>query len=201
MHAARFQEGDPRGGPPLHGAFGINLTSQGAVGHHRDLGKVAFGRHSGARIDEAMHGVAPAPPGNAAGADRPVRERDHRAVAEADVPAVAFRSGTVDPEVAAQVADPIVTELINKDVGQRSLDDSAKIERGRRSQRRRAGRLIQDQHLRQARQGQRIDEGRLGQTLAEWPVIAGGDERRQHGRIDQAVALFKRPERGFQHRK
>src|SRR5205823_1651908 len=27
------------------------------------------------------------------------------------------------------------------------------------------------------------------------------DERRQHGRIDQALALFKCPERGFQHRK
>ena len=51
------------------------------------------------------------------------------------MPAVAFGSGAADAQVAAQVADGILTELINKDVGQRPLDDSTKIERGRRGQR------------------------------------------------------------------
>ncbi len=83
-----------------------------------------------------MHGLAPAPPGHAAGADRSVCERNGRAVAQADVPAIAVGSGATDAQVSAQVADGILTELINKDVGQGPLDDPAKVERRRRSQRR-----------------------------------------------------------------
>src|SRR5947208_2850354 len=54
------------------------------------------------------------------------------------MPAIAFGSGAADAQVASQVADSILTELINKDVGQGALDDAAKVKCRRRSQGRRA---------------------------------------------------------------
>ena len=75
-----------------------------------------------------MHGVAPAPPADSAGADGALAERDERAVTEPDVPAVAVGTGAADSEVATQIADSIFTELINQKVGQRALRDAPKVQ-------------------------------------------------------------------------
>ena len=53
-----------------------------------DFRKVRLRRHPGARVDQVMHRVSPAPLADPAGADGTVAERDERAVAKPDVPAV-----------------------------------------------------------------------------------------------------------------
>src|SRR2546430_13151771 len=105
------------------------------------------------------------------------------------MPAIAFGSGAADAQVASQVADSILTELINKDVGQGALDDAAKVKCRRRSQGRRASRLIEDHYVRQPWNGKWVDVRRLHQSLAKRPVITSCDQRRQHSGIDTASTL------------
>src|SRR5260370_1374170 len=88
-------------------------------------------------------------------------ERDQRSVAEPDVPAVAFGTGAPHAEIAAQVADRVLPELIDEKIGQRPLRDSTKVERRAWGERRRACGLIQEEHLRKWPQLRGTKNGRL----------------------------------------
>src|SRR5439155_19420475 len=120
-HAAGFEKGDAQGRTQENGTLGIDLTAQRIVRDHGDLRKVGLCRHPGARVDQVMHGVAPAPPADSAGADGALAERDERAVTEPDVPAVAGGTGAADSEVATQIADSIFTVYSIHKVGLRTL--------------------------------------------------------------------------------
>src|SRR5260370_31688722 len=152
MHAAGLEKGEALGGTKENGTLRVDLTAQGAVRHHGDFGDVRLGRHPGARVDQMMHRVSPSTLARPAGADATVAERDQRSVAEPDVPAVAFGTGAAHAEIAAQVADRVLPELIDEKVGQRPLRDSTKVERRAWGERCRACGLIQEEHLRQWRQ-------------------------------------------------
>src|SRR6202035_2559446 len=132
--------------------LGVDLTTQGAVGHDRDLREVRLRRDPGAWVDQVMHRMAPAALADPTGADRTVAERDQRPVAEPDMPAVAFRTVAAYAEVTPQVANRVLTELIREKIGQHALGDAAQIERCTGGQGRRARGLIEDEHVREWRQ-------------------------------------------------
>src|ERR1700730_7874984 len=105
-----------------------------------------------------MHRVSPAALARPTGADAAVANGDDRSVAETDVPAIAFGTSASHAQIAAQVADRVLTELIDENVGQRAFRDSTQIERRTRGERRRARGLVQEEHLRKWRQVRRGKE-------------------------------------------
>src|SRR3984893_12595759 len=120
-NAARVEKGEARGCAEQHGAFRVHLAAQGEIRDDGDLGQVGFDRHSGIRIDQVMHRLTPSAPSSAAGAYRTVSHRHGRVIAQPDMPAVAVWSVATYPDVAAEVADGIVTELIDEDIGEGPL--------------------------------------------------------------------------------
>src|SRR5256885_2273352 len=126
-------------------------------------------------------------------------ERDERAVAEPDVPAVAIGTGAADSEVAAQIADSILTELIDQKVGQRALRDSTQVECGTGSEGRRTGGPIQEEYLRERWQLYGVEDRRLRQAVPEGAIVSGRRQRRKDRRVDEAIAFRESPDRRLQH--
>src|SRR5438552_10798029 len=146
-----------------------------------------------------MHRVSPAPLADAARADGTVADRDERAIAQPDVPAVAFGTGAADSQVAAQIADRVLTELVDQKVGQRALRDSAEVERRTRCECRRARAVIQEEHLGECRQLHRVKDRRLRQALPEGPIVSGGRQGWEDRGVDESFAFLERPEGRLQH--
>src|SRR6202043_1175177 len=136
-----------------------------------------------------MHRVSPAALAGPACADAAVTNGNDGSVAETDVPAIAFGTGASHAEIAAQVADRVITELINQNVGERALRDSTQVERRTRGERRRTRGLSQEEHLREWRELRRKKDGRLRQALPEWPVVSSRGQRRKHRGADEAFAF------------
>src|SRR5438132_1473942 len=82
-----------------------DLTLKATKQVDREYGEVGVRRHSGARHYHGIHRVPSAPLADGAGADGTVAQRDVRAIAESDIPAVPFGTGAAHAEIAAEIAD------------------------------------------------------------------------------------------------
>src|SRR5207244_11655658 len=95
---------------------------------HRDLSEIGLRRQPGARIDEVVEAVAPAPAGGAArrGAEL---TKEHGRRPEPDRPALAVRPRAAGPEVPGEVGERVPPDPFNRSVGEPALRDPSKAAR------------------------------------------------------------------------
>jgi len=116
------------------------------------------------------------------------------------VPAISLRTAAPQPEISTQVADGVVTELIDKLVGEEALGDPTQVEGDAGRNSRGPGRAIERQHLDKRRGLHRDHRRGLAETFNERPVISRRHQGREHGSVDQPPAFLVGPDRGLEHR-